>query len=223
MSLLIWGIQSSNIYRNRRENGGYNGAGCEEVLFHGNNDSVQEDEKALKILVTWNVMLKIFLTMQMLLIIKGKVHRRAAARGRGPAVFLLQIHLCWPCLSSDLVDLSEGIKSAPKVKLTFGKYEAVTRIYLKEASGTVGLPGGTIGKEATCQCRRHSEMWVWLLGWKYPLEEDTAMHSTILARGNLMEVETWWATVCGVAKGWTRLKLLSTARSTKVQRVDFEG
>ena len=47
-----------------------------------------------------------------------------------------------------MVDLSEGIKSAPKVKLTFGKYEAVTRIYLKEASGgTVGLQEGLLVKK----------------------------------------------------------------------------
>ena len=177
----LWGTQSSNIYRNRRENGRYNGAGREQVLFRGNNVSVREDEKALKVLVTWSVMLKIFLTIQLLLIIKGKVHQRVAARGSAPVVFLLRIHLCWSYLSSDLVDLSEGIKSVPKVKLTFGKHGAVARISLQEASGTVGFPGGTSGKEPTCQCGKRNEMWVWSLGWKDPLEEDTATHSTILA------------------------------------------
>ena len=37
-----------------------------------------------------------------------------------------------------------------------------------------GFPGGTNGKEAACQCRRHKEMWVWSLGWEYSLEEGMA-------------------------------------------------
>ena len=43
-----------------------------------------------------------------------------------------------------------------------------------------GFPGGTNGKEPTCQCRRH-EIWVQSLGWEDPLEEGMATHSIILA------------------------------------------
>ena len=50
-----------------------------------------------------------------------------------------------------------------------------------------GFPGGASGKEPTCQCRRQ-EMWVRFLGWKDPLEEDTATHASILA-GILPRIE----------------------------------
>ena len=43
-----------------------------------------------------------------------------------------------------------------------------------------GFPGGAIGKEPTCHCRRH-EMWVRSLGWEDPLEAGIATHSRILA------------------------------------------
>ena len=42
-----------------------------------------------------------------------------------------------------------------------------------------GFPGGTNGKEPTCQCRRLKP--VWSLGWEDPLEESMATHSSILA------------------------------------------
>ena len=41
----------------------------------------------------------------------------------------------------------------------------------------LGFPDGASGKEHTCQCRRHRfDSWV-----EYPLEEETATHSSILA------------------------------------------
>ena len=44
------------------------------------------------------------------------------------------------------------------------------------------------------------------LGWKDPLEEDMATHSSILAwRIPWTEPVAWWATVHRVAKSWTRL------------------
>ena len=42
------------------------------------------------------------------------------------------------------------------------------------------FPGGTSGKEPTCQCRRH-ETWVRSLGQEDPLEKEMATHSSILA------------------------------------------
>ena len=45
---------------------------------------------------------------------------------------------------------------------------------------TLGFPGGTVGKEPACQCRRH-EMWVWSLSWEDSLGEDMATCSSILA------------------------------------------
>ena len=41
------------------------------------------------------------------------------------------------------------------------------------------FPGGTSGKEPSCQCRRH-EMWVQSLVWEDPLEESMATHYSIL-------------------------------------------
>ena len=42
-----------------------------------------------------------------------------------------------------------------------------------------GFPGGAIGKEPACQCKK--EMRVQSLGWKDTLEEGMATHSSILA------------------------------------------
>ena len=39
-----------------------------------------------------------------------------------------------------------------------------------------GFPGGTSGKESTCQCRRHMRPL-----WEDPLKEDVATHSSILS------------------------------------------
>ena len=44
----------------------------------------------------------------------------------------------------------------------------------------MGFPGGTSGKEHTCQCRRH-EMRVGSLGGEDSREEGMATHSSILA------------------------------------------
>ena len=44
----------------------------------------------------------------------------------------------------------------------------------------MGFPGGTSGKEPTCQCRGHKRYgWIRSQGWEDPLEEAT--HSSILA------------------------------------------
>ena len=43
-----------------------------------------------------------------------------------------------------------------------------------------GSPGSASDKEPACQCRRQ-EMWVQFLGWKDPLDEGTATHSSITA------------------------------------------
>ena len=49
------------------------------------------------------------------------------------------------------------------------------------------------------------ETWVQSLGWKDPLEEGMATHSSILAWRIPMDRGTWWAIVHGVAKSWTQL------------------
>ena len=49
------------------------------------------------------------------------------------------------------------------------------------------------------------ETWVRSLGQEDPLEESMATHSIILAWRTPMDRGTWWATVHGVAKRWTRL------------------
>ena len=59
------------------------------------------------------------------------------------------------------------------------------------------------------------ETWVQSLGWKDPLEEDMATHSSILAQRTAMD---WWATVHGVIKSQTRLSH-SVTRSTAHHQV----
>ena len=48
------------------------------------------------------------------------------------------------------------------------------------------------------------ETWVHSLGWKDPLEEGKATHSSILA-WRIPRTGAWWDIVCGVAKSWTLL------------------
>ena len=54
-------------------------------------------------------------------------------------------------------------------------------LFMFQISNLLGFPGGTRGKEPTCQCRRCWEMQVRSLGWEGPLEKGMATHSTILA------------------------------------------
>ena len=69
----------------------------------------------------------------------------------------------------------------------------------------MGLPGGSHIKNLPAM----RETWVQSLGWKYPLEEGMATHSSILARRIPMDRGAWWAIVHGVAKSWTWLEQLS--------------
>ena len=46
----------------------------------------------------------------------------------------------------------------------------------------LGLPRYPSGKEVSCQCRRHQETWIQLLGQEYSLEQEMTNHSSILAR-----------------------------------------
>ena len=54
------------------------------------------------------------------------------------------------------------------------------------------------------------------LGWKDPLEESMATHSSILAWRIPMERGAWWATVHRIAQTWTRLKRFSTHARTSL-------
>ena len=49
------------------------------------------------------------------------------------------------------------------------------------------------------------ETWVRSLGWKDPVEEGMATHSSILTWRIPMDRGIWWATVHGVTKSQTRL------------------
>ena len=59
-------------------------------------------------------------------------------------------------------------------------------------------------------------MWVQSLGPEDPLEEETTTHSNILAWRIPMDRGAWQATVHGVTKNQTRLKLLSTHTCTSL-------
>ena len=60
------------------------------------------------------------------------------------------------------------------------------------------------------------ETWVQSLGWKDPLEEGMATHSSVLAWIIPMDRGAWWDVVRRVAKSWTRLKQLSTHASLRL-------
>ena len=52
-------------------------------------------------------------------------------------------------------------------------------IFFLSWSMVLGFPGGTRGKVPACQCRKH-ESQLRSPGWEDPLEEDMAIHSSIL-------------------------------------------
>ena len=59
--------------------------------------------------------------------------------------------------------------------------------------------------------------WVQSLDWEDPLEEDMAIHSSILVWRIPMDREAWRATVHGLAKNQTQLKQLSSSSSKLTQ------
>ena len=66
---------------------------------------------------------------------------------------------------------------------SFAKKESLKKkkFDLSGGTGIKDFPGGTRGKEPTCQCKRQV-MRVWSLGWENPLEEDSRQeHSSVLA------------------------------------------
>ena len=63
------------------------------------------------------------------------------------------------------------------------------------------------------------ETWVQSSGWKIPLEEGMATHTSILAWRVPLDRGAWWAAAHGVAKSWTQL---STAQhGTAWPQLDF--
>ena len=70
--------------------------------------------------------------------------------------------------------------------------------------GQYGLSGTTLPWWLTVKnLPAMQETWVRSLGWKDPLEEGMAIHSSILAQGNPTDRGVWRATVYWVAKSWT--------------------
>ena len=65
-----------------------------------------------------------------------------------------------------------------------------------------GLP---LGAQTVKNPFAMQETWVGSLGWKDPLEEGIATHSSILARRIPMDRGSWGATVYGVTKSQTQL------------------
>ena len=71
----------------------------------------------------------------------------------------------------------------------------------RSVSIALGFPGGSDSKESAC----NMGTWLQSLGWKDPLEEGMATHSSILAWKIPMDRGAWQALVHGVAKSQTQL------------------
>ena len=67
---------------------------------------------------------------------------------------------------------------------------------------TLGFPRGLAVKNPPVM-QKMQETWVQSLGQEDPPEEGMATHSSILAWRIPMDRGAQWATVHGVAKGWT--------------------
>ena len=74
---------------------------------------------------------------------------------------------------------------------------------------SVGFPGGSDGKESTCNARDLGQS----LSWEDPLELGTATHSSILAWKKSTDQGTWQATVHGVTTSWALLSAHSLPSS----------
>ena len=72
-----------------------------------------------------------------------------------------------------------------------------------------GCPGGSDGKESTCNARDLGL----IPGWEDTLEEGMATHSSILGWRIPLDRGAWWATVHGVTKSQTRLSDQTTTCS----------
>ena len=72
----------------------------------------------------------------------------------------------------------------------------VITVFYPSASPILGFPGGL---EVTSPPAMQ-ETWVRSLGWEDPLEEEMAIHSSILAWRIPIDREAWWATVPRAAK-----------------------
>ena len=67
------------------------------------------------------------------------------------------------------------------------------------------LRGASVVAQMVKNLPAMQETWVWSLGQEYALEKGMAIQSSILAWKNPINRGTWWFTVCGVTKSWTRL------------------
>ena len=66
---------------------------------------------------------------------------------------------------------------------------------------SLGFPGGSDGKESTCNEGDLGS----IPGWEDPLEEVLGTRSSILPWRIPMDREAWWTTVPGIAKSQTQL------------------
>ena len=90
----------------------------------------------------------------------------------------------------------------------------VTVIWIKFPHSHSGFPGGTSGKEPTCQCRRHKRCWVQSMGWEDPRVGKIPWRRACnplqySCLDNPLERGAYQSTVQRVAKSWTWLKRLS--------------
>ena len=76
----------------------------------------------------------------------------------------------------------------------------------RKCSKLMGFPGGTSGKEPTCQCRRHKRLgfspWMGTIPWRKKWQPTPVF----LPGKSYGQRGSWWATVHGVEKSWTWLK-----------------
>ena len=83
---------------------------------------------------------------------------------------------------------------------------------------SAGFPGGSSGKESTCQCRRH-ETWVRSLGSEDPPEKGMATHTSILAWEIPWTEEPVGLQSRGSKKSWTLLR--DTCTQTCVININY--
>ena len=110
----------------------------------------------------------------------------------------------------------------PRVKHTFYMWSSLCAQATKEYTCACGFPGGTSGKEPTCQCGRQKryvfDPWVGKIPWKRAWQL-----TPVFLPGEFHGQRTWWAAVQGVTKSLIGLKWLSTTAYPGFQQMPWAG
>ena len=118
-------------------------------------------------------------------------------------------NLCWEAHS---LERDKSMTVTAQMRERYLNYVGTRLLHTTVIKLVLISPGGTSGKESTCQCTSIRDMGL-IPGLRKPPgggHGNPFQHSCL---ENLRDREAWWVTIHGVAKSQTLLKWLSTHNS----------